>query len=35
MSVVGVALRPDHADADEYFAPTKSDREILREMPMQ
>jgi putative DNA primase/helicase len=35
MSVNGIALRPDHSDADEYFAPTKSDREILREMPMQ
>ena len=35
MNVVGLALRPDHADADDYFAPTKSDREILREMPMQ
>jgi putative DNA primase/helicase len=35
MSVVGIALRPEHSDTDEYFAPTKSDRELLREMPMQ
>jgi len=35
MSVVGIALRPDHSDADDYFAPTKSERELLREMPMQ
>lgn len=28
------SLRPDHSDEDEYFAPIKSDREILREMPM-
>ena len=35
MSVIGIALRPDHSDTDEYFAPTKSDRELLREMPMQ
>lgn len=34
-AVIGLALRPDHSDEDEYFAPTKSDREILREMPMQ
>jgi putative DNA primase/helicase len=35
MSVKGIVLRPDHDDADDYFAPTKSDRELLREMPMQ
>ena len=33
--MIGLALRPDHADADEYFAPTKTDRQIIREMPMQ